>query len=176
MKKLIIIFTLNVLLYGCSKKDEPLTPTPLSQLPLATQTGANTFGCLINGKAFKPRIGNNNFQCTYEFINGEYYFYIRGSNGYNSTDNSVFIVSKKKQIFQGQEYDLKEEVDFSVFGALSIGLPLYITSQINIGKLRITKLDEANQIVSGTFFFDVVDNQGIKHEIREGRFDAQYTR
>ena len=176
MKKLILIFTISGLLYGCSTKDEPIAQTPLSQLPAATQTGANTFGCLLDGQVFKPDLGNNNFQCYYQFINGEYFFYIRGSKRINAIYSSVYIVSKNKQIAQGQEYDLKEEVNFGVFGALSIGLPLYITSKINTGKLKITKLDEINQIVSGTFFFDVVNNQGVKHEIRDGRFDSQYTR
>ena len=32
-----------------------------------------------------------------------------------------------------------------------------------------------NYIVSGTFWFDVIDFQGNLHQIREGRFDMQYT-
>ena len=34
----------------CKKND----PTPLAQLPPATQTGANTFGCLVNGQVWLP--------------------------------------------------------------------------------------------------------------------------
>ena len=46
---LLIAYTLN----SCSLFSEP-EPT---ELPPATQTGANTFGCLINGKVFQPRSG-----------------------------------------------------------------------------------------------------------------------
>ncbi len=38
----------------CKKKD----PDPVDQLPPATQTGANTFGCLVNGQAWTPN-GND---------------------------------------------------------------------------------------------------------------------
>jgi hypothetical protein len=34
-----------------------LFPEPEPTLPPATQTGANTFGCLINGKVFQARGG-----------------------------------------------------------------------------------------------------------------------
>ncbi|WP_425413758.1 hypothetical protein [Psychroflexus tropicus] len=40
----------------------------------------------------------------------------------------------------------------------------------------MTKLDTDNQIVSGTFWFDVEHpTTGEVLEIREGRFDMQYT-
>ena len=42
-------------------------------------------------------------------------------------------------------------------------------------KITITKLDEVNHIVSGTFWFDVQDTNGVIHQIRDGRFDMQYT-
>lgn len=38
----------------CKKHD----PDPVDQLPPATQTGANTFGCLLNGQLWTPS-GNN---------------------------------------------------------------------------------------------------------------------
>lgn len=45
------------------------------------------------------------------------------------------------------------------------------TSSTHTGKLTITKLDTVNHIVSGTFWFDILDYQGNLHQIREGRFD-----
>ena len=45
-----------------------------------------------------------------------------------------------------------------------------------MGKLIITKLDEINQIVSGTFWFDAVNDKGEKVEVREGRFDVHYVK
>ncbi|MFC5981116.1 hypothetical protein [Flavobacterium salmonis] len=46
---------------------------------------------------------------------------------------------------------------------------------MNTGELKITKLDFTNNIVSGTFWFDVKDDKGVLHQIREGRFDMQFT-
>ena len=49
MKTKILIFLTILSLVGCSK-DDTTPPEPALLLPPETQTGANTFGCLINGK------------------------------------------------------------------------------------------------------------------------------
>lgn len=49
MKNLLLIGCLVLVLLGCSKDN------PEEGLPKETQTGANTFGCLIDGKLYKPR-------------------------------------------------------------------------------------------------------------------------
>lgn len=57
------------LLTQCSKcKDDPTPATPTDQLPPVTQTGAGTFGCLLNGQAFLPsgNVGTPNFLVTYD--------------------------------------------------------------------------------------------------------------
>src|SRR5690554_6523302 len=41
-------------------------------------------------------------------------------------------------------------------------------------ELHITKLDKEKNIISGTFWFDAVNEQGTKVEIREGRFDMVF--
>nr|WP_315258204.1 hypothetical protein [uncultured Flavobacterium sp.] len=51
----------------------------------------------------------------------------------------------------------------------------YTTNTINTGELKIAKLDFTNNIVSGTFWYDVKDNNGVIHQIRDGRFDMQFT-
>ena len=48
-----ILPLLLFLFIGCSGDDD--SANPLDQLPPATQTGANTFGCLINGEPFTPK-------------------------------------------------------------------------------------------------------------------------
>ena len=45
-------------LNGCSK-DNSAPEDPLAKLPPETQTGANTFGCIINGQVFYPRDGTS---------------------------------------------------------------------------------------------------------------------
>ena len=55
MKRLFLYASL-LLLTQCSKcKDDPEPKNPEDELPSATQTGANTFGCLVNGEAWTPK-------------------------------------------------------------------------------------------------------------------------
>ena len=53
-----------VLLLGCKKSDAD----PTAQLPPATQTGAGTFGCLVNGQPWTPRgnDGTSNYTVSYD--------------------------------------------------------------------------------------------------------------
>ena len=51
MKYLIISCCLTLLMAAGCKKETTLE-NELAKLPPATQTGANTFGCLLNGKAW----------------------------------------------------------------------------------------------------------------------------
>jgi len=62
IKKLLTAATLLALLTaaGCNE-DDPSSTAPVDQLPPLTQTGENTFGCLVNGI---PVIPGNTFQIT----------------------------------------------------------------------------------------------------------------
>ena len=50
----------------------------------------------------------------------------------------------------------------------------YTTTATVTGELKITKLDTQQRIISGTFWFDAINSDGEKVEIREGRFDMRY--
>ncbi len=52
-KILMLIFT--TLFFSCNNNETILEPVTEDQLPPITETGANTFGCLINGKVFIPK-------------------------------------------------------------------------------------------------------------------------
>ena len=56
MKYTLLILLITSTLISCSNNDpiEPFTPT----LPPITQTGANTFGCYIDGNLLTPRDGS----------------------------------------------------------------------------------------------------------------------
>ncbi len=164
-----------LMLASCNNDDDhPINP--VDQLPAATQTGENTFGCLLDGEVFLPSGGTNPLDCVYQFVDGGYYFALQG-NRRNSNNNLVLIglATRDFQIFENQLYILSENISPSVSGVYALGGMFSYTSAIYTGELRITKLDEINQIVSGTFWFDVEDSNGVVHEIREGRFDMQYT-
>ena len=57
MKTTILLFF--IALASCSKPDAT-KQDPVLQLPPETQTGANTFGCIINNQVFYPRDGSGN--------------------------------------------------------------------------------------------------------------------
>ncbi|WP_162550068.1 hypothetical protein [Hymenobacter nivis] len=52
------------LLLGCKKTEQ----APADQLPPATQTGANTLGCLVNGQPWTPQgyNGSSNYSVVYD--------------------------------------------------------------------------------------------------------------
>ncbi len=50
----------------------------------------------------------------------------------------------------------------------------YYTNTIKTGELKITRVDLANSIISGTFWFDAINTAGETVEIRQGRFDWNY--
>jgi hypothetical protein len=77
MKNLLLLLTLTLTL-SCCDKDDDKPKTELEKLPPTTQTGARTFGCLLDGIAFVT--GNENLakDCVYQFVNG-YYFSLQGT-------------------------------------------------------------------------------------------------
>jgi hypothetical protein len=75
------------LLTCCHKKD----PAPVDQLPAITQTGANTFGCLLNGQAWTPK-GNNgtsNYRVSFDPTYDGGTFDLRTYRYYGTTDQEV---------------------------------------------------------------------------------------
>ena len=175
MKKIVLLLLIITTLSCCNKNDDA-TIIPLEQLPPATQIGANTVGCLLDGKAFLPGNFNSATNCFYQFVNGEYYFALAFSK--RDSENilvGIDVGTNAKQIFQNGSYGLIEHAPNNASAAFIYGTFENFTDNINTGQLKITKLDEINHIVSGTFWFDVQDTYGVIHQIREGRFDMQYT-
>jgi hypothetical protein len=173
--KVAILFFAIILLSACNKNDD--TPTnPVDQLPPATQIGANTFGCLLDGEVFIPRGGTNPLDCVYQFVNGGYYFALQGNK--RDSENiliGIGITTRNLELNQIDSYILTSNEIGNASGGYFYGTLWNYTTQNHIGELTISKLDTQNQIVSGTFWFNVEDQNGVVHEIREGRFDMQFT-
>jgi hypothetical protein len=55
MKKIFLLLITSFALWSCDKDDKP--SNPIDQLPPATQTGAGTFGCLVNGVPYVDNSG-----------------------------------------------------------------------------------------------------------------------
>lgn len=192
MKRLLFTFLTLVLLNNSScRKHKP--SNPIDQLPPETQTGAKTFGCLVNGEAFKPggaSLSGGSYQCNYQYLgtgaNGGHYLIIAGRYQNNSQGggSSVGLFTDSLKVHEGNKYSLKgwntKGVAYAGYSSYTNAYNSYQTYDTDgsayTGELWIKKLDTVNQIVSGTFWFDAVNANGEKVEVREGRFDMHYTR
>ncbi len=165
---------------GCSDDDAP-PPNPIDLLPPATQTGENTFGCLLDGEAFTPRALYVPYNCFYQYVDGGYYFYVSATNKKGGITKGISVGTEKLQISENTTYVLKERINGNAFGFFYIGNSNTGEIQNNYTfsnyseELTITKLDFENHIVSGTFWFNLkhpVTGDTIK--IRQGRFDSHF--
>lgn len=178
-KNFLLFFFALILLSAHCKKDK----TPEEQLTPETQTGAGTFGCLVNGNVFKPKgdpFGGPILSCAYQYINGGYYFQLAALNKGGSVNYGVGIFTDSLKIQEGVKLILRNKnVKGEAYGLYSIseiqGLTNYITNAIDTGEITIKKLDETNRIVSGTFWFDAINSFGEKVQVRSGRFDMKYS-
>ena len=76
----LLIIAITSIFANCRKTATEVPKTELEKLPAITQTGANTFGCLVDGVAWlpngsKPQNGGSNIQVYVDptFIGGAFY-------------------------------------------------------------------------------------------------------
>ncbi|MFN4762962.1 DUF6252 family protein [Gillisia sp. Q332] len=181
MKTPINLFLILLLigLNSCSKQDE--CDNPVDCLPPATHIGANTAGCLVNGEVLVPTGGGFNrptvLLSQYVFHNGRYIFSISIVDLKSKIDRSIHLESKKNKLINGETYTLSKSTEdsSSAFYFLEGGfVDAFETTDEIIGEFKVTHLDEYKNIISGTFWFDAINNEGEIVQIREGRFDVRY--
>ncbi|MEO5944728.1 MAG: DUF6252 family protein [Ferruginibacter sp.] len=183
---LILLFTISLTTSKCKKNKTPANPD--EQLPPETQSGSNTFGCLVDGKVFLPKrpFGALNpvLTCYYEYIYYPspvgYVFQVSASDNSSPSlpinlnilfDSSKIMVNKyflqngNKGYARGNYRKFTNNV-----------LDDYYTFSQSSGELNIKKFDEINQIISGTFWFNAVNALGDTVHVTDGRFDMQYTK
>ncbi|TGE21261.1 hypothetical protein E5K00_13280 [Hymenobacter aquaticus] len=175
------LYAALLLLTQCSKCKQD-DPSPESQLPPATQTGANTFGCLVNGQVYLPS-GNNgtaNYAVLYEpgFQGGTLQIYT-----YRYPEPKV---AKTQEVSLGG-------INIDHIGAYELGLNKdvgasfiddhklrpcneYRSDQSTVysrGSLTITRLDLTAGIISGTFAFTLAQPGCDTIKVTQGRFDKK---
>ena len=175
---LILCLLLIITIASCKKNQ---TSQNTNQLPPATQTGANTFGCYINGSLFVPQGYKNPFPNyeltvdsgasgdfsihTYKIINGvKSDFGINGANVYNAGN---FPISSSTTVFPFYFRDANSNDCWFTTG---VSIPNYRS-----GYLKITRYDLANGIFSGEFEMNLYDSTISCDTIRitQGRFDKK---
>ena len=169
-------------LLGLSQCKKKADPAPADQLPPATQTGANTFGCLLNGQPWTPN-GNNglpNYRVTYDpgYAGGN--ISIRAYRYLNSNSNSQqYINIGGNRIDRVGSYPLVLVGDRTVF-FYDDNLPAPCNEYRDLptltyrkGTLTLTRLDLAAGIVSGTFAFTLYQPGCDSVKVTQGRFDKK---
>ncbi|WP_143741282.1 DUF6252 family protein [Pontibacter ramchanderi] len=174
---LILILLLLSLVFAACKKDE------LKLLPDATQTGANTMGAIVNGKAWVAD-GGTGFNPP-DPVEGGYH----GTYSYDATRNNVLIRAYKKDktgfqfylrnVSQPGEYPLNTTTNLfggelsqpQNYGAYYIPGKLYMTTSRYTGKVIITRADTVNKIAAGIFAFKAVHGKDTV-AVTNGRFDV----
>ena len=176
MNKLLLLLTALLGLSQCKKK----TVAPLDQLPPATQSGANTFGCLVNGKVYIPR-GNNgmdNNVIIYETApNGanlsiRTYRYPEDTKGQNKQSISLSAGPVTKARTFSLSLPATEGTTYYADRGQASPCDEFFGSAIyRKGTLTLTRVDEQVGIVSGTFEFTLAQPGCDTIRVTNGRFD-----
>ena len=172
MKKLLIALYI-LALSGCSKEEAP--KDPVDTLPPITQTGENTFACLINGKPF---FSSKDRRASYTVADGAYTLTLSGSRYDDIGLRSIHLsgLDIVNGVTEGL-HPLKTRISGGYGAEYLIGGGITLdtgTTDDVPGILTITRFDLEEFIVSGTFEFTVEDDSGNLYEITDGRFDLKF--
>lgn len=165
---LVAIIAFNFLLVSCEYK----TPEPAYKkdtiLPAITTTGANTFGCKLNG-SYWLAVPNKSFQASYSKGAISLRFDKSGDNQYG-----IIVLSSSKGIVNGVgEYNFNAK--FRAYYTNNVAI-YSINDSTFSGSISILRLDSFSRIISGTFEYSP-ENSSVtpsKIYITEGRFDLKY--
>jgi len=180
MKKNILLIGICIMITMSSCLKSLLQSEEVKKLPKVTQNGAHTFGCKVNGEVWVPNgiheiYGTSIAALTASFcaepITLNLYITITAIKDHenfvedlhiriNSNTTGTYILNGSQQ--PGYHYP-----SYCSFGNAE-------TDSLRTGIVVITKIDNTNNIIAGTFEFTGIDRRDGKiHKITEGRFDAK---
>ncbi len=191
MKNLLISTLSLVALLGlsqCKHKNPDPTPQPptdpLAALPPETQTGAGTFGCLVNGKAFKGpyttsargdwQTGTRLIISSDTHLNGQQalaevtiHAILEGS--LQSNQIFTFISSTSPHtIFSPNHNEFTAD-------AAGNSICYYSGNYIKTGQVELVKFDGVARIAAGRFAFTLYELGGCDTlRVTNGRFDVKF--
>ena len=188
------LLVLFLALASCSKNND-IPQTPQDQLPPVTTIGANTAGCIINGKVLIPKNGSQaiggsplfglNFNAGNNFWpdkNDYWQLEIANKNDTNSsgvilyiknmtTGNGTYVINQSN----GELYDDGPNNNQIIAGIKENGIYKTYWSATIAGSISITRSDlfAGTSIYSGTFSCTLYnkDNPAEIIQITDGRFD-----
>ena len=158
------------------KHSDPTPPKPEDQLPPATQTGAGTFGCLLNGQPWTPsgNSGPANFRLTYDpgYVGGN--ITIRAYRSISPTTANQYFLIGSTSVNKIGVYEFSNNGPAGAYYNSGVTgncqeYGYYINKGFFMsGQLLITRLDK---IVSGTFNFKLWQPGCDTIKVTQGRFD-----
>jgi hypothetical protein len=183
--KLLLFVIACTNIFAACKKDKT-EPTELSKLPAATKTGANTFGCLVNGKAWVAQRNDCSIFCSpslkilYDAAYGGTIsitaLKIDISNNIDEQFNIFFDSSNFKTIHPITLFNTLTTASFRNYATTNScsNYLRYLDSTVNYsGKVILTKYDLQNGIFSGIFDFTLSKPGCEIISVTEGRFDKK---
>jgi len=162
IKLLLLLASLSCLSLHCKKESE------LDKLPPATNYGAKTFGCLVNGKAFRGDKYSKLFEGTYHDALVEMEVELEDERIYFRTAGIItkpgdYIIPYTPSALHLFAFD-DENGSYRSRNTLN-----------GYAFLRITRLDSVQHIIAGQFDFTIFNSNGTASvHVSNGRFDFRY--
>ncbi|MBX7205426.1 MAG: hypothetical protein K1X81_08390 [Bacteroidia bacterium] len=169
--QLLLLFTALLTMNLHCEKDRPEDNKLPAVLPPATTIGANTFGCEINGIVW------NATEINADYWNGD--FLIGASQKAPFTKTQTLIIQVLDHIHDTGYYELTyhdtDTLDQQVYVIHSGDSKKYKNPSGEPVKIKITRLDSIQRIISGRFDFDLkAEGSGEMIYVHNGRFDVKY--
>ncbi|WP_415375905.1 hypothetical protein [Patiriisocius sp. Uisw_017] len=192
MKYLILLLLLTGLVHSCNESDDEFNPT----LPLITQTGANTFGCYVDGVLVTPRNGATSTLGPARGMifsgnppSSEFEYSEINVQDYKSNAKGIIDVHIPDLSLNGEGTYIIEDSNClkGIFANNTVNIRCLILKDLsqpytqycsiaNSGELFISRYDFENRIISGTFSCQAVNQEDSSDiiEITQGRFDIKW--
>lgn len=171
-----------MLLCAASCKKEKIAE--IDKLPSATQTGANTFGCLVNGKAWVAQRNDCNIFCDASFkvfydasLGGSLSLISVFINSENNNNEKIIISFDSTNFKMMHIYQNKVDMKFAFtdYTTSTSCADLHSVDSFTnaTGKVQLTRYDLANGVVSGIFSFTLSQVGCETITVTDGRFDKK---
>jgi len=178
MKTKSLLPVLCMLFCLACKKEDPL--------PKATEKGANTVGCKVNGKNWVADAGGSFSGQKYALLLDSDDQFVLSCYQVGGEKNSTIQIGIEKLTATGTYYLNEQTIPYpgatfiKNFGSYDLFKPQpsksYLTNPTHSGYIIITRFDKPNRIISGTFEFtaEELNGSGETVKVTDGRFDIQY--
>jgi hypothetical protein len=146
-------------------------------LPPATQTGANTIGCLVNGQPWTPQgfDGSSNYSISYDQRGGVFdlrtYRYQQEPN-----NNYQYIILEASRLYASKSYSFQDSINTKAAiddRLTGCDLSSHEQGTYHKGTLTITRFNLNASIISGTFDFVLAKPGCDTVRVTQGRFDKR---